>query len=53
MFVSIEDRFSKNIIKLAYELEIINQEMKNRYIKLPTTFSEVFKTSISYSSEKK
>lgn len=38
MFVNIENRFSKNIIKLAYGLEIINQEMKNRYIKLLTTF---------------
>lgn len=48
VFISIDDRFSKNTVKLGYGIEIINQEMKNRYIKLPATFSEVFKTSILY-----
>ena len=51
MFISTGNRFSKNIIKLGYGSEIINQRKKNRHIKLPATFSEVFKTSCIFSEK--
>ena len=53
MFISTGNRFSKNIIKLGYGSEIINQEKKNGHIKLPATFSEVFKTSYFISFQKR
>ena len=51
MFLSTGNRFSKNIIKLGYGSEIINQKKKNGHI--PATFSEVFKTSYFISFQKR
>ena len=51
--INIREGFFKKTIKLGYGSEIINQRKKNRHIKLPATFSEVFKTSYIFSEKRR